>query len=158
MTSSMKYPVDLEGFEGRTIEVQYSFLRGAKLLVDGEPAPKGQYSGTFVLSRNDGRELLAAWKPRFPDVPQLVVAGKVINVVRPLMIYEWVWCGLPLPLVFLPDFLTGLLVGMLGLWANIQVFRTGLRTLAKYGAALGVTLLSAGFYYLLMMFFGTVVK
>jgi hypothetical protein len=33
-----------------------------------------------------------------------------------------------------------------------------LRTLAKYGAALGVTLLSAGFYYLLMMFFGTVVK
>ncbi len=146
----MIYPVEVEGCEGQKIEVQYRFLIGARLLVDGQPAPKGKMWGTWVLQRNDGRDVLAAWKPQRLglDVPQLVVAGKVINVVRPLRIYELVWSGLPMILILMPDFLTGMVAGLFGLWANIQIFRTGLHPISKYIVALGISALALGAYIL----------
>jgi hypothetical protein len=151
----MRYPVILEGFEGQKIEVEYPFFKSPRLLVDKEPAPKGRVWGTLVISRNDGREQLVAWRPRFPDVPQLVVAGKFINVVAPLKVYEWVWCALPILLIFLPNFISGTLVGLLGIWVNVQLFRTGLKPWQKYAAAAGGSMLSAGIYYLLAQFMST---
>ena len=150
----MVYPISIEGFEGHKIEVQVRFMRGMLIIVDGQPAPRGKLWGTWVLQRNDSKEVLAAWKPQRLglDVPQLVVAGKVIDVVGPLRFYELLWCGLPLLILFMPDFLLGLFAGFLGLWLNIQIFRTGIKPAGKYGLSLAMSLLSVGIYFLLAQF------
>ena len=51
----MKYPVNLQGFEGQTIEVQtQGLLSGARQFVNGKPASKGTKRGEMLLRRNDG--------------------------------------------------------------------------------------------------------
>jgi hypothetical protein len=92
----MKYTVDLEGFEGQKIEVQPAGLFGAaKLFVNDVEAPHGAKRGEMILSRKDGREVVAAWRNNFLDVPKLVVENKLINVAKPLACGPsiWRWCA-----------------------------------------------------------------
>jgi hypothetical protein len=120
----VRYPVVLEGFEGQTIEVQSGgFIQGAKLLINGEPAPKGPKRNTMLLRRNNGQELVAAWKPQLFDVPQLVVEGKTIALVKPLQWYEWLLCLLPVLLVFAGGAL-GAVCGLVAFYINTQLFRS----------------------------------
>jgi hypothetical protein len=150
----MVYPITIEGFEGQKIEVQVRFMRGMLLMVDGQAAVRGKLWGTWVLQRSDGKEVLAAWKPQRlgMDVPQLVVAGKVIDVVGPLRLIDWLWCGLPVLLIMLPNFLPGLFAAFLGLWINIQIFRVVEKPTLKFGLTMGVSLLSLGVYFGLVQF------
>ena len=95
----MNYPINIEGFEGQTLEMKPSGMwAGPQLLVNGQPAPKGPKRGQMLLRRTDGSEAVATWKPQFMglDVPRLDVDGKQINVVEPLKWYAWVWSGLPI--------------------------------------------------------------
>lgn len=97
----MDYSVKIDGFEGQVIEVRSpTFFAGYRLLVNGQPAPKGKRN-QMVLRRNDGKEVIATWKSQVLgfDVPQLVVDGTAIPLVEPLRWYEWVWSGLPILLV-----------------------------------------------------------
>src|SRR5262245_32356752 len=92
----MRYPVPIEGFEGQTIEVEApGFLSGAKLLVNGQPAPKGPKRMQMILHRNDGKEVIATWSPVLMglDMPRLSIDGKPLNVIAPLKWYEWMWEG-----------------------------------------------------------------
>jgi hypothetical protein len=79
----------------------------------------------MLLQRNDGRQIVAKWKPRLLglDVPQLIVDDKVIDIVEPLKWYQWVWVGLPILLVFIGGALGGL-IGAIGAIINAKVFRT----------------------------------
>jgi hypothetical protein len=150
----MDYPISVDGLEGHDITVKVRFLRGPLLLVDGQPAPRGKLWGTWVLQRNDGKEVLAAWKPQRLglDIPVLVVAGIPINVVEPLPFYLWIWCGLPLVMIIMPDLVLGLFTGSLALWLNIQIFRTGLKPQLKYPVTLGVSLATVALYFLMAQF------
>ena len=58
----MGYKANIEGFEGQDLEVNVSFWTGPKLLVNGQPAPKGTKRGEMLLQRNDGRQVVAIWK------------------------------------------------------------------------------------------------
>ena len=121
----MRYTVDLEGFEGQKIEVQPAGLFGAaKLFVNDVEARNGAKRGEMILTRNDGREVVAAWRNNFLDVPKLVVENKLINVVKPLAWYEWVWNGWPVVLLF-----GG---GALAIVINLNVFRSQQNTGLKY--------------------------
>jgi hypothetical protein len=64
------------------------FFSGPRLLVDGEPAPKGPKRGQMLLRRDDGSQVIATWKPRFLDLTQLVVDGQALNIIEPLKWYE----------------------------------------------------------------------
>ena len=67
----MKYAVNLQGFEGQTIELQtQGMLSGPKLLVNGKPASKGEKRGEMLLRRNDGKEVVAKFQTAFLDVPK----------------------------------------------------------------------------------------
>jgi len=129
----MSYNVNIDGCEGQNIELRVSFFSGPKLFVNGEPAPKGNKRGEMVLRRNDGREIVARWKPQFMglDVPQLVVDGETLAVVEPLKWYEWLWGGLPILLVFVGGLL-GALAGVIGFFINTKVFRSNLNGFLKY--------------------------
>jgi hypothetical protein len=128
------YQLSLPGFEGRRIEVRASgFFTGYKLLLDGSPAPKGPRRGQMLLRRNDGTEILAAWKPMGLglDVPQLQIEGTTISLVSPLRWYEWIWAGFPFVLLFIGGALGGLLGGV-ALAVNAKLFRSEFSTPTKY--------------------------
>ena len=144
----MRYPLRLEGFEGQNLEVQPAgILAGPQLLVNGEPATKGARRGMMVLRRNDGREVVATWRPQIfgLDVPQLWLDGQRINVVEPLKWYVWVWSALPVLLVLVGGAL-GALTGFIGFGINTKIFRAALPGPAKVGLSVLVSVLAIGLY------------
>lgn len=148
----MGYTANIEGFEGQRIEVNVGFWSGPKLLVNGEPAPKGQKRGEMVLQRNDGRQVIASWKPQILgfDVPQLVVDGKAVNLVEPLKWYQWVWGGWPVILVFVGGAL-GAVAGVLGFSINARVFRTEMSEILKYVITGAVSVLAVVAYFVVAL-------
>jgi hypothetical protein len=129
----MRYPVQLEDFQGQNIEVEVSFWSGSKLLVNGEPALKGEKRGEFILQRNDGKQAVATWKPQALgfDVPQLVIDGEPVSLVESLKWYQWVWGGAPLLLIFVGGFV-GAIFGILAFMLNSKVFRADVSAIMKY--------------------------
>ncbi len=130
----MNYPITLEGFEGQTIEVQPAgTFSGYKLLVNGQPAPNGPQRGQMLLRRNDGTQVIAAWKVHLLgfDVPQLVVDGKPIALEKPLKPHEWVWAGWPVLLLFVGGAL-GAIAGAIAFSVNIKIFHSSLGRVEKY--------------------------
>ncbi len=147
----MKYPITLKGLEGQTIEVQTAgMLSGPKLLVNGQPAAKGPKRGQMTLRRNDGQEVVAAWRPRFMglDVPELVVDGQIIEVTQPLPWYAWLWSGLPILLVFAGGAL-GAIAGFIAFTINTSIFRSGKSTTLKFVLTAFVSLLAVVVYFVL---------
>jgi hypothetical protein len=130
----MLHPVQLEGFEGQTIQVQSpGFLSGTKLLVNGQPATQAKQRGQMLLRRNDGREVIATWKSQGLgfDMPSLIVDGKPVEIVPPLMLTQWFWAALPLFLVFVGGALGGI-TGFIAFAINARVFRTDMNILLKF--------------------------
>jgi hypothetical protein len=128
----MNYIVNLEGFEGQRIEVQPAgFFGAARLFVNDVEVRKGTRRGEMILTRNDGKEVVAAWRNNFLDVPKLIVENKIINVAKPLAWYEWVWNGWPVVLLFGGGALGGLF-GALAIVINLNLFRSQQTTWLKY--------------------------
>jgi hypothetical protein len=146
----MDYPVVIDGFEDHQIIVRSTPWGAAStLLLDGEVAPSGPRRNQFILTRHDGTEALVKFRGSlFDSVPQLVVDGKVRNVVPPLSWPITVWCLVPLLLCFTPGF-DGIMLGFAGSWVNTRIFRTDRPTMQKYLLTAAVTLVAAGVYLLL---------
>lgn len=146
----MQYPVPLEGFDGRQLVVETpGFFSSAKLMIDGQPVPKGAKRGEFLLHRNDGIEVTAKLKNMFLDpVPQVVIDNRVIKVVEPLRWYQWVWAGLPVLLVFAGGAL-GAVFGLIATSFNARLFRTEMSVTAQYGLVAIISIGAVLAYFLL---------
>ena len=155
----MDYPVVIDGFEDHEISVRSTPWGAAStLLLDGEVAPRGPRRNQFILTRKDGAEALVKFRNGlFDSVPQLVVDGKVKNVVPPLSWPITVWCLAPLLLCFTPGF-DGIMLGFAGSWVNTRIFRTELTTTQKYLLTAAATLVAAGIYLLLSGRLGDVIN
>jgi hypothetical protein len=129
----MNHTLTISGFEGQTIEMRTSPITGPRLLVNGQPAPKGKKRGEMLLRRNDGTEVVATWKPMLLglDTPQLNVSGQMIAAVKPLTWYEWLWSALPVLLVFIGGLL-GAIAGMIAVTINARIFRSSLPMVLRY--------------------------
>ena len=153
----MNYPIQLAGFEGQTIELASpGLLSGARLLVNGAPAPKGPKRGTMLLTRNDGSQAVARFRPhlRGGGVPQLEVDGEKYPIVEPLSWGVIAWSALPL--IGLGGGLIGVIIGVLAMQYNFSIFRSERSIGQKYlltgvvsavsialGLAIGLLVLSA---------------
>lgn len=146
----MSYILKIEGFEGQNIEARVSFWASPKLIINGVPAPKGPRRGEMVLQRNDGRQVIASWKPQVMglDVPQLVVDGKTVSLAAPLKWYQWVWSALPILLVFWGGLLGGI-AGVIAFSINTSIFRSRLNEILKY-VITGVISIIATLVYLFL--------
>jgi len=152
---SMNYLVQIDGCEGQTIEVKSpSMFAGPKLLVNGQPTSKGPKRNQMILRRNDGKEIIASWKPRILglDMPQLFVDGKIINVVAPLEWYELAWCGISILLVFFGGLIGGA-IGGLSFSVNTRIFRSSMSTVEKYFATAGVSIMAVIIYFIVASLF-----
>ena len=140
----MDHSIRLDGFEGRTLAVESpGIFTGPRLLVDGIPAEKGPRRGQFLLRRNDGRQVVANWKPKFMglDFPQLEIDGKLFDVVAPLKWYAWAWSVLPLCLIFIGGALGGF-IGAIGFMTNAKIFRSETNLVWKFFITAGVSFMS----------------
>ncbi len=155
----MSYAANIEGLEGQNIEANVSFWTGPKLLVNGVPAQKGSKRGEMVLQRNDGKQIIATWKPQFLglDVPQLNVDGKTINLVEPLKWYQWVWGGWPVFLLFVGGAL-GAIAGMVSFYINSKIFRTEMNDVLKYMVSGVVSVLAVVAYLIAAVIFSLVIN
>jgi hypothetical protein len=146
----MDYPVVIEGFEGHEIMLRSTPWGAASTLrLDGELAPAGPRRNQYILTRADGSEALVKLRSGlFDSVPQVIVDGKIFNVVPALSWPVTVWCYLPLVLCFIPGF-DGIMLGLAGCWINTRMFRTEWTTTQKYLATAAVTL-AGGVLYLLL--------
>lgn len=145
----MSYTANIDGFEGQNIEVNISFWTGPKLLVNGQPAPKGSKRGEMVLQRNDGAQVIATWKPQLIglDVPQLIVDRKTVALVEPLKWYQWVWGGWPVFLLFIGGAL-GAIAGLVAFSINARIFRTEMNNVLKYVVSGVVSALAVIAYFI----------
>lgn len=146
----MQYSLTIPGFEDHQLVVDTGgFWSSAKLLIDGEPAPKGPKRGQFALQRLDGSEAVAHFRITNPldPVPQVVIDGQAFTLTEPLKWYQWLWSGLPFVLVIIGGALGGLFGGI-ALAVNGRVFRTKLNSLARYSLT-GLISLGAVIAYLI---------
>lgn len=129
----MNFPVKIGGMEGQTIEVATSFWSTPKLLVNGEPAPKGARRREYILLKDDGTTSVVSWKPQLfgIDIPQLLVDNQIIPVVAPLKWYQIAWSVFPVSLLFVGGAL-GAIFGILGFYSNTRVFRMPMNGFYKY--------------------------
>jgi hypothetical protein len=129
----MRYPVHLEGLSGHRIEVELQgALKGARLLVDGRPAPQGGKRNQYILRGADGRDSIAELKTSFLDpVPQVLWGGKKIAVAEALKWYQWIWCGLPILLVVSGGAIGGA-IGGLGVGLNVRIVRSDMNGAMRY--------------------------
>ena len=124
-------PIQLEGFGGRRLCVQTaSAFSGPKLLIDGAPVKKEK--GQYLIRDNGGNHVEVKLKHNFIDpVPIVEVAGRAIELARPLRWYEHVWMGLPILLVFYGGGL-GAMCGYVAVCVNARIFRRELNPITTY--------------------------
>jgi len=145
----MKYPVEIPGFEGQTVEVESGGLFSrAKLFINGRQVPKGPKRREMLLTDSYGSKVIASWRNNFLDVPNLFIEGKLIRVVPPLKWYEWIWNGLPILLIFLGGAVGGAL-GAVAVAINISIFRSQQDAILKYSIT-GVVSFVAVVLYLIL--------
>lgn len=150
----MQYPITVDGFDGQNIVVESAgMMSGPKLLVNGQPAPKGPRRGQFMLRKNDGSDVVAGWKAglnTMGGVPQLVVGDEVITITEPLKWYEIVWSALPLALIAFGG-LIGALVGAIAFTVNSKIFRSEQSTAIKFLMSGGVTAVAGVIYFVVIL-------
>lgn len=146
----MRYHVNLDGFDDREIIVETGgLLRGSRLLVDGKPAKKGNQRGQYVLTDNNGFKVPVFKKHAFLDpVPHLIVDDEEYRFVEPLTAFQWIWCGIPLVLIFVGGAIGGL-IGGVAFFLNTRVFRSEMSSLERYVLA-GLISLIAFFAFLIL--------
>jgi len=154
----MSYPVTLPGFEGKEIVVEPAgFFSGPKLMVNGQPAPKGKGRGEMLIRRNDGKDVIVSFRSNFLDIPTLMVDGKPLNLVEPLKWYEWVWNGFPIVMIFFGGALGGML-GVLAMSFNLKVFRSSENAVLKYVLTGAIGLGAFALYFLLAVLFASIIQ
>lgn len=145
----MQYPVPVEGFDRKRLLVETpGFFSSARLMLDGQPAPKGPKRGEYLLHRDDGTEVTAKLKNLFLDpIPQVVIDNQVTQIVEPLRWYQWLWAGLPILLIFSGGALGGAL-GFVAISFNTRIFRSDLDTATQYGFVALVSIGAALAYFI----------
>ena len=146
----MQHYVHAEGFEGRQLVVESAgFFSGPRLMLDGQPAPKGPKRGQLLLRRNDGSDVIAQLRGVFVDpIPQVTIDGKTIKIVEPLPWYVWIWCGLPLVLLFLGGALGGGL-GAVAMTINGRIFRADMHGALKFAITGAISLVATLVFFTL---------
>ena len=146
----MQQYVHAEGFEGRQLVVESAgFFSGPRLMLDGQPAPKGPKRGQLLLRRNDGSDVIAQLRGVFVDpIPQVTIDGKTIKIVEPLPWYVWLWGGLPILLLFVGGALGGGL-GAAAMMINGRVFRTDMHGALKFAITGAISLVAVLLFFTL---------
>jgi hypothetical protein len=145
----MRIPLEIDGVSG-SLEVEPSgWFSPARLFIDGRPAPKGPKRNRYLITRDDGIQVLLQLKQVFIDpVPQVLLDGEVIQLVEPLSVFQWIWSAIPIVLVFLGGAIGGG-IGGAAFWINTRIFRSEMN-IAEQTILTGLVSGIAFFFYLIL--------
>ena len=148
----MQYNIEAVGFEGRELFLEAAgMFAGPKFMIDGSLAPKGNKRGEFLLTRNDGQEVVAKFGFNFLDtVPPILIDNKKINLIEPLKWYQWVWAGWPILLLFAGGAI-GAILGIIATSINVRLFRSQIASVGQYLAVAGVSGVAAALYFVVVV-------
>lgn len=128
-----------------TVTIELGAFGTPVLMVDGQPAPKGEKRGRFVVQTTAG-PATAMFKPSLRrTAPSLDVDGRLIEVGKSIPIWLVVVAMLPIGLVGVGEALGGGLGGA-GAAANLGVARSSLKLPAKLAIMIGIAALAVGTY------------
>jgi hypothetical protein len=127
----MELPITHPAFRTQKLAVETAgFFRGARLLVNGDPAQR--IKGKYTVKSDGGTEVSVELKANFLDaVPKAKIGDDLVELARALTWYEYFWLGIPILLVFIGGGL-GALVGIFAVYSSARVFRADLNAFAKY--------------------------
>jgi len=138
----MRHKIDLDGFEGRKVEVESGGLKHPRLLVDDIPVEMiGKRK--MILTKNDGENCVASWSNRtfrLDPIPKLKVGDEVIQVGEPLKWYAKILCLLPLVLFYFGAI--GGACGVTAIYINHNICRLQISKFFKFILILLVSSLS----------------
>ena len=128
----MRVPLGIDGVSG-SLEVETAgWFRPARLFIDGQPAPKGPKRNRYLITRDDGIQVMLQLKQVFIDpVPQVLLDGEVIQLVEPLSVFQWIWSALPIILIFFGGAIGGG-IGGAAFWINTRIFRSEMSITEQY--------------------------
>lgn len=122
-------------------------LSGAKLLQDGQPL-KGK-RGLFSALGADGAPVEVKLAYRFLDaIPNLKIAGRTVQLARPLTALEYVWMSLPLALIVVGGAL-GAAIGVAATLASGRLLRMHENAFVRYALTGMITLAAVVAYFVL---------
>jgi hypothetical protein len=135
----MRIEIKNPGFKSQRLSVETaSFLAGPKLLLNGVVLKRK--GGRYLVASDSGQELVIKVMYNFLDpIPRVKIGDGIIELIKPLQWYEYVWIGVPMLLVFAGGALGGF-VGAGSTVVNGRIFRSDRGALSKYTLA-GVTTL-----------------
>ena len=121
----------LPGFDNKQVTIRTAgMLSGPKLLVNGRELSRSK--GAFRAVNDSGVEVPLKFKARFFDpIPNVVVAGNVVQIVPSMSWYEYAWMMLPIILAFAGGLL-GALIGLPAIYASSHIFRSDRPVAVRY--------------------------
>jgi len=127
----MNIPIPHESFTVRSLSVKPAgFWTGPKLLLDGSEV-NGKRNKYEVPDNSGMTRKIKLSASLFDPIPKVEIDGEKIELVRPLIWYEYVWMGLPILLVFAGGGI-GALFGLAAVYSSARIFRSDRLTMAKY--------------------------
>lgn len=143
----MKYPFELDGFEGHELAVEIpGIFAGPRLLLDGTPVPKPIKGLQYSLTRDDGELVVIELMPVQLGSMLLVAAGtRVIPLMKPLAWHEWLFAALPFVLVTLGGCVGGAIGGACTM-INLRIFRAVENVPGRYILSALVAAIAVGAY------------
>jgi len=156
----MQTPINFPGFETNRLVLRAgSFLSGPKLLLDGQPAPKGPKRGQFSLRCNDGSHVIAQLKSvnLVDPYPQVMIDGQKVVVGEAVKWYQWLWAGLPLVLIIIGGLLGGLFGG-LGAFLNGRLLYSKMNSFRRYALSGLVSLLAVAVFFVVALAFNLTIR
>jgi hypothetical protein len=153
----MEIPVKLPGFDAQRPVVKTSALAAPRLFLQGQAVPKTK---GFMRPRNDSNtEVAMRFRPRFLDpIPNLEVAGTVVELAPPLKWYEYAWMMFPILLIFAGGLL-GAIFGVGAVLLSTNVFRSDRPALIRYVLTGAISVASvAGYVIGVAMIFSAIKK
>src|SRR5215469_6702910 len=118
-------------FDNKQVTIRTAgMLSGPKLLVNGMELPRSK--GAFRTVNDNGIEVPLKFKARFFDpIPNVVVAGSVVQIAPSMSWYEYAWMMLPIFLA-LAGGLLGALIGLPAIYASSHIFRSDRPVAVRY--------------------------
>ena len=128
----MRIPLEINGISGSLDVEPAGWFRPARLLFNGQLAPKGPKRSQYLIAGEDGINRLVQLKQVFIDpVPKVLLDGEVIQLVEPLSIFQWIWSALPIILIFFGGAIGGG-IGGAAFWINTRIFRSEMSITEQY--------------------------
>ena len=133
----LDFPVEILGFKNRYMMIRLRYFFGPKLFLDGKeviPVKKGFFTKNreYLITSNFGNPVKLKLVHRFLDlIPRIRIGDQVVEIARPLNVWEYFWICLPLLICFSGGAIGGFL-GTVATYSNSILMRKVKKVFVRY--------------------------